>query len=635
MQNQLGNLFLWTPFVMAAGGALFFGGAYNPSPAVMISASIIIAGLVCVFRRNIFVRAVALFVFGFVYAAVFTSILNTPKLTHDLRETNIVGTVTKIDYTDAKARIYLRVKSEDIDAIGRRMANIRLSLSDMPTPGIGDVIRANVNLYSPSVPYAPDSFDYARWAYFNNLSATGYIREYDVITPGASVGIESLRNKLHNASNSFLVDSLVLGYKAAVSEDDNKIWTATGIGHVWSISGFHMTLVGGWLFAIFFCVFRLIAPITRRGPARVPALICAWVGLLFYLFLSGVDVATVRAFLMTTFVFAAFICGRSAISLRNAAIAFCVIFFINPHYIMQAGFQLSFAAIFGLIWLWSEVSPKMPTRKIFKIIYATILTSVVASVFTTPFVIAHFGALPIYSLIGNLVLIPIFSIAIMPLVIIGAGTAIFGWTMPIDLAHTIYDFTFRVATHIADLPAANCVMPHMPNGALIIFTIGFCALIFIRAKRINYILCAMCIMIGILFVALQPRPKFISTYDNELVAFITDDKIEFNKLRASNHFFAFDTWKQLAGFPTGTKNSRRKHDKHVWRFGDIVYVQKFTALQENIAALCADENVKYIVSYFDVRSQSCAHKILRGAFIIYENNDIKRMPFNRPWHNLH
>lgn len=634
MQNQYGNLFLWVPILLAGGAAAFFGGVWDPTTLTVILAAVIMIGLVVIFRKNIFVRAVAIFVFGFCYAYAFTAVLRTPQLAHDLREMDVIGTVTKIDYTPNKARIYLRVKSDDINAIGRDVATVRVSVSDMPLPNIGDEIRANVNLYSPSPPYAPATFDYARWAYFNKLSATGYIRDYEIINSNTAPNIATLRDALHNASNSFLVDSLVLGYKAAVPESDNAIWTATGIGHVWSISGFHMTLVGGWLFAIFFSVFRLIAPITRRVPARIPALVCAWVGLLFYLFLSGVDVATVRAFLMTTFVFAAFIFGRSAISLRNAAVAFCVIFLLNPHYIMQAGFQLSFAAIFGLIWLWNVVNPRMPTRKIFKVIYVAILTSVVASIFTAPFVIAHFGAIPIYSLIGNLILIPIFSFAIMPLVIVGVGAAAFGWLGPINLAHTIYDFTFAIATLIANLPAANLVMPHMPNSALIIMTLGFSALIFIRAKWMNYVLCGICMTAGILIIAFQPRPKFMATYDNALVAFVEKDKITFSKSRASNHFFAFDTWKQLAGFPTGTPNARRKHDGHVWRFGDIAYIQKFTALQENIAALCADDGVKYIVSYFDVRGDACAHKILRGAIIIYENGDVKQMSLMRPWHNL-
>ncbi len=634
MKNQLGNLFLWAPFVAAAGAALFFGGSYDPRPAIIILMVMITAGLVCAFRHNIFVRAIALFVFGFAYAYTFTTIINTPQLKYELREADVIGTVAKIDYTADKARIYLRVKSDDINAVGRDMANIRVTLTDKPLPNVGDKIKATVNLYPPAKPYAPDTFDYARWAYFNKLTATGYIHDYTVIEATNRVSMASTRDYLHNKSNSFLVDSLVLGYKSAVNDTDNKIWTATGIGHVWSISGFHMTLVGGWLFVIFFSVFRLIAPITRRVPARIPALICSWMGLLLYLFLSGLDVATIRAFLMTTFIFAAFIFGRSAISLRNACIAFFVIFLINPHYIMQAGFQLSFAAIFGLVWLWNVIEPKMPTRKIFKVIYATALTSIVAMIFTAPFVIAHFGALPIYSLIGNLILIPIFSIAIMPLVIIGTLTAIFGWMAPISLAHSIYDFTFNIAAHIANLPEANLTMPHMPNSALLIITFGFLCLIFIKAKWMNYVLCGVCVTVGILIIATRPRPIFISSYDNELVAFISRDKIEFNKSRASNHYFAFNTWKQISGFPVDTPNVRRKHDEHVWRFDNIVYIQKFTALQKNVADFCSDDSVKYIVSYFDVQSESCAHKILRGAVIIYENGDVRKMNLTRPWHNL-
>ena len=440
-----------------------------------------------------------------------------------------------------------------------------------------------------------------------------------------------MRNFIHRRANSFLVDSLVLGYKNAVPADDNPIWTATGIGHVWSISGFHMTLVGGWIFLIFYFLFRAIPYITRRVPARIPAMGFAWIGLLGYLFLSGVDIATVRAFVMTTLIFLAFMVGRSAISLRNIALAFCFIFLMNPHYVMQAGFQLSFAAVFGLVWVYSDVKPKMPRNKLLKAIWACVITSVVATIFTAPFVAMHFGAIPIYGLIGNLILLPIFSFAIMPLVLIGA---LFGGGAPIELAHALYDFALDIAQYIASIPFATITVPHISNVAVICFIISFMALVLIRPIKIkiNYILFAVFCAVGVGIVYLSPRPIFYATHDNELVAFVGDDgKLEFNKSRASNHFFAFDAWKKINGEQTNTPNPRRKHDGGVYRYGDIAYVQKFVPLMKNISAMCADDGVRYIVSYFDVVSKSCAHKILGGGFVIYPGGRVKYIQKNRRW----
>ena len=640
-QNQSGNLFLWVPFLMAFGAGLYFNLPYELNAILCIIFAIASAALVLC-KTNIVIRTISLFIFGFCYSGMFTHIINIPQIPHGLHDVEIIGTVDNIDYTSKKTRIYITTNAESINA-GKGNATVRVSINDnIKVPNIGDKISANIGLFKPNGADAPEAFDYARWAYFNNLTATGYLTEYETLSTSDKNNISKLRDYLHNKSDSFLIDTLVLGYKNAVPERDSPIWTATGVGHVWSISGFHITLVSGWLFAIFYLIFRSIAPITRRIPARIPALICSWVGLTFYLFLSGSDVATIRAFLMATLVFAAFIFGRNAISMRNVCIAFCLIFFMNPHFVLQPGFQLSFAAIFGLIWLWNDVKPKMPNNKILKIIYTATLTSVTATIFTAPFVIAHFYSLPIYGLIGNLILLPIFSIAIMPLVMIAIFTSLFGWNYPANLAEEIYNFSLMIGNKISELPYATIDMPHIPNIALVFIIIGFICLMFIRPikLKINYILFAIFIFIGINIIAFQPRPSFYSTSDHELVAFIGNDgHLEFSKSRASNHYFTFDTWKQINNEPTGTKNVRRKPVDGLWYYHthnfNLVYIQKFVPLRKNIVKLCRDENIDYIVSYFDIDAPKCNHKILRGGFIIYPSGKIKYVHHNRPWHNPH
>ena len=555
---------------------------------------------------------------------------------------NITGVVEHIDYTADKSRIYMRINANDIYA-GDGDAIIRVSAKpNINPPNVGDKIRANIGLFRPSGMDAPESFDYARWSYFNGISATGYLNKYEIISHSNHIKINALRDYLHKLSDSFLADALVFGYKNAVPENDSPIWTATGVGHVWSISGFHITLVSAWLFAIFYFIFRLITPITRRIPARIPALICAWCGLLFYLFLSGCDVATVRAFLMATLVFAAFIFGRNAISMRNVCIAFCIIFLMNPHYVMQPGFQLSFAAIFGLVWLWNDVKPNMPKNKLLKLIFTAVLTSVVATIFTAPFVIAHFNSVPIYGLIGNLILLPVFSIAIMPLVMIGIITVAFGWALPLNAAEYIYNFILKIATDITALPYATITVPHMSNIALCFIVIGLLCLMFVRPVRIkiNYILCIVFVSVGITIVAITPRPIFYATHDHELVAFVeADSKLSFNKSRASNHYFTFDTWKQFNGEDVGTKNRRRKPTDGIWIYETpnftLAYIQKFVPLMKNISGLCRDENIDYIVSYFDIDAPKCNNKILRGGIVIYKSGRIKYIKSNRPWHNPH
>ena len=139
--------------------------------------------------------------------------------------------------------------------------------------------------------------------------------------------------------------------------------------------------------------------------------------------------------------------------------------------------------------------------------------------------------------------------------------------------------------------------------------------------------------LGTLCVYTTSKPKFYSTYDNELVGFVDNTgNITFNKSRASNHYFTFDTWKQMNNEETQTKNIRLKHDNGVYRHDNIVYIQKFVPLMKNISQLCNDDSVEYIVSYFDIHSQKCRHKILKGGFVIYPNNSVKHTPSKRKWH---
>ena len=647
INNQYKNLFLWVPFVMAFGAALYFGLGIEPNFHFPILILILLATIILK-KKNVFLRAIALFLFGFFYAMSFTHIVDTPVINDSFGAIPISGEIRDIDYTNNKTRLIVRVPSDQIKSeTNKKFANVRITISDDNQGlNIGDTISGNAVLYHPSAKYATDSFDYARWAYFEKISTTGFFNDYKIIK---SNDAPNTRNYIHNKSNSFLTDSLVLGYKKTIPENDSNVWKSVGIGHVWSISGFHMTLVGGWLFAMFYLIFRLFPKITKRIPAKFPAIICAWVGLLGYLYVSGISVATIRAFLMTTVIFAAIILGRSVLSLRNAALAFLIIFLINPFYVMNAGFQLSFAAVCGLLWFFGdkEYVKRDFIKRHLHILYTALLTAIIATIFTMPFIIAHFGYIPIYSLIGNLILLPLFSILIMPLVLIGTICALFNYHMLINMAHDIYNFALSLATRISDMPYANIQMPHISNSVLILSIIGLLCLILIVKtdsknwfiKNMNYVLCATCILTAIVINVSTPRPLFYATSDHQLVGFVVNDKLQFNHAKMSKHYFAFSSWYEFNNEKQPDKNKRYKCSKGLCKYNsrkwNLVYMQNFTTIMDNIENVCDDKSVDYVVTTFDVHAQNCHAKILKDGLIIYPNGKITKIINRRPWHNQH
>ena len=648
LEYQYKNRFLWAPFIMAFGAALYFGLDTEPYfhfPFLIT----LLCGAVIYKNKNIFIRAVALFLFGFFYAMSFTHIIDTPKIRDSFGYNSVVGTVRDIDFASDSTRIVLSVPSKQLKSnTTKENINLRITLKDnKDIVNIGDKMSGDLRAFNVSPKYIPASFDFARWMYFSGISGNGFFKNYKIIKSNETN--INIRNFIHEKTNSVLTDALVLGYKKAIPKSESQIWKSVGVGHVWSNSGFHMTLVGGWLFALFYLLFRSIPHITKRIPAKYPAIICAWSGLIFYLCVSGISVATIRAFLMATLIFIATLFGRSVFSLRNAALAFLIIFLMNPFFVMNAGFQLSFAAIFGLLWFFSntEYVKRTPTNKILHIIYASLMTAVVATIFTLPFIIAHFGYIPLYSILGNLIVLPIFSFAIMPLIMIGTICAIFGNHLIIDITNNIYNWALMIAKHIADFPYANLQMPTITNSALLLSVFGLMCLVLVTKpdsknfikRNINCFLCICCISGAIAITFIQTKPLFYSTNDNELVGFVVDGKLKFNKAKSSKHFFAFNAWREFNNEKPTDKNERYKCDHGLcvyktakWK---LVYMQTFTTVMNNIEETCRDKSVDFVVSPFEIRAPKCYAKILKNGLLIYSNGKITQFANQRPWNNRH
>ncbi|MDR1361310.1 MAG: ComEC/Rec2 family competence protein, partial [Rickettsiales bacterium] len=361
-------------------------------------------------------------------------------------------------------------------------------------------------------------------------------------------------------------------------------------------------------------------------------------GLLFYLFLSGADVATQRAFLMTSLMFAAFIFGRNVFTMRNAGLVFAALLMLCPHYLLEPGFQMSFAAIFGMIWFFgkSEFKKTGWLKKIWRAIIIMIQTTIVCTIFTAPFVAYNFHSLPLYSLLGNLICLPIFSLLIMPLVMLCLT----------GCAASVYDWTLGIANWIAELPFAQIQIPTVPGIALIIAVCGLLILMFIQNKKNKYLAFAVCFMTFTLITAMNPKPIFYATGDHELVAFMRDDgKLQFNRSKSSAHYFTFSAWQQ-SNYETITDQHttiRKGFDGERYSVKceralciyttpewSLAYTQKFMPLYRNMNSLC--NNNDFLVSYLQIDAPDCKARTLQGGFVIYKSGRIKFTPNNRQWH---
>ena len=137
--------------------------------------------------------------------------------------------------------------------------------------------------------------------------------------------------------------------------------------------------------------------------------------------------------------------------------------------------------------------------KVWRAIKIMILTTFIATIFTMPFIAYHFHTIQIYSLLGNLLCLPIFSLLIMPLTMLGLTS----------YAAAVYNWTFGIANWIATLPYAQIQIPNIPALALILMAVGLICLIIIKNRKIKFSLFAMLYLTSIIFGCYKTKADFL------------------------------------------------------------------------------------------------------------------------------
>ena len=156
---QYKNLFLWMPFVVAFGAALYFSLGVEPNFRFPILITVLLGALIYKYK-SIFVRAFALFLFGFFYAMSFTQIINTPQIKDSFDFVSVNGTVKDIDFTSESTRVLLSINGKEIDEkLPDKNLNIRVSMKySAHIPDIGGYFR-NIDLSQINL----GSFLYFSW----------------------------------------------------------------------------------------------------------------------------------------------------------------------------------------------------------------------------------------------------------------------------------------------------------------------------------------------------------------------------------------------------------------------------------------------------------------------------------------
>src|ERR1700721_1935334 len=179
----------------------------------------------------------------------------------------------------------------------------------------------------------------------------GFSLRYAAFMQDLRDGIDARIRATLDGDKRAIATALLTGRRDAITTPVNDAMFISGLGHVLSISGYHMAVVAGVVFFVIRALLALIPVLTVAAPIKKWAAAAALAAATFYLLLSGAEVATQRSYYMPAFVLIAVMVDRRAITFRTLALAAIVVLVLAPEALVHPSFQMSFAATLGLVAL--------------------------------------------------------------------------------------------------------------------------------------------------------------------------------------------------------------------------------------------------------------------------------------------
>lgn len=460
--------------MMAGGAALYLALPFEPSLiSVICLLCLTLLMIVWLFLCGRYWRlswcVVALcagFIIGFghIYARY-----NLISVVQPIKQAQFYGRIESVTPMADGQRLILR--GVHIDEKGRQMDLPGVSLRWKPgrtaahDPDMqnsfqaGDIIAGRAMLWPIAGPNYPGGYDFRLGNYIDGIVANGLLigmpdlRDEQISLPLTRVSVwrqqidTYLRQKIPGAAGT-VASALLTGYQSAIPEQVHEHIRISGLAHLMSISGLHMSLVAGFFFVVMrrLIVFghllmpRYVSAVAGRKIAAIIAII-AGCG---YLLLSGASVPAQRSCITLVLVMLAIIFDRDVVNFRMLALAMALIIFLSPVQARAPGAILSFLSVMALVgfynnfrgcmvrdWLEQRGWPGI-IIKVCAFPAGLALTSLIAGLVTWPIVLAFFGRASNYAVLSNMIAVPLASFWVMPVGVIGL------MLMPVGLDHIFW-----------------------------------------------------------------------------------------------------------------------------------------------------------------------------------------------------
>ncbi len=328
-----GRLLPWLPVAFGFGIVVYFTAEREPAWWAAVALAVGCATVAFLARKRPVAFPVALALAaaaaGFATATLKSVRIAHPILSAPAFSVDIAGYVEMREERERSDRIVVRALKLEGARLNEKPERVRVSVRKGTAPPVGSYVAFKARLNPPLAPLRPGGYDFARDMYFQSIGATGFVlgavRTAEPPEPPGlwlryMSAIQGLRDAIDGriravvpGDQGAIASALITGKRDAISAPVNEAMYVSSLAHVLSISGYHMAIVAGVVFFTFRAVFALMPGFANRRPIKKWAALAALGAAAFYLVLSGAEVATQRAFIMTAIVLIGVMADRPGI----------------------------------------------------------------------------------------------------------------------------------------------------------------------------------------------------------------------------------------------------------------------------------------------------------------------------------
>ncbi|MEO5946561.1 MAG: ComEC/Rec2 family competence protein [Chitinophagaceae bacterium] len=267
----------------------------------------------------------------------------------------------------------------------------------------------------------PGGFDYKRFCLFKGITHQVYLKpeEFEILQGEKQSWFRAfiyntrqkvlniLRNNIQTKKELGLAEALLIGYKDDLEQSLVQSYTNTGVVHIIAISGLHLGLIY-WLLSM------LLKPLQKRKKTRWLRPVLIITGLWLFSLLAGAQPSILRSALMFTCIVVGDSLARKPSIFNTMAVSAFILLCINPYFLWDVGFQLSYAAVLSIIIFMRPVYNWFYIKnKLLDFIWKLNAVTIAAQVLTVPLSIYHFHQFPNLFILTNFLAVPLSSVILL------------------------------------------------------------------------------------------------------------------------------------------------------------------------------------------------------------------------------